>query len=117
MKSYIFIENIRIFAHHGVFEQENKVGNYFIINLKLTLDLTKATKSDDLNDTVSYAEIYELVKKEMRQSSKLLEHVAGRIISKIKSSYTKIEEVELKLSKLNPPVGGQVEAASVLLIG
>lgn len=117
MKSYIFIENIKIFAYHGVFEQEKKVGNYFLINLKLTLDLKKAIASDYLEDTISYADIYELVKLEMKIPSKLIEHIAGRIMSKIKNSYPNIEEVEIKLSKLNPPLGGQVEAASVLLIG
>lgn len=117
MKSYIFIENIKIFAYHGVLEQEKKVGNYFLINIKLTLDLTKAVASDLLLDTISYADVYELVKLEMKIPSQLIEHIAGRIMFKIKNTYQNIEEIEIKLSKLNPPLGGQVEAASVLLIG
>lgn len=117
MKSYIFLENIKIYAYHGVLDQERVVGNNYVINLKLTLDLSRAAVSDDLNDTVSYADVFAIIKREMQTSSQLLEHVAGRILDAIKQTYPTIEEVELKLSKLNPPVGGEVESASVLLVG
>lgn len=116
MKSYIFLENIKIYAHHGVFEQETRVGNYFIVNIKLELDLSNAVESDNLDDTISYADVYDIVKSEMQIPSKLIEHVAGRIAKAIKNAFAMIETVEIKLSKLNPPMGGQVEAASVLLI-
>lgn len=116
MKSYIFLENIKIYAHHGVFEQETRVGNYFIINLKLELDLSKAMVSDNLADTISYADVYNIVKAEMEIPSKLIEHVAGRIVKSIKETFVAVQTIEIKLSKLNPPMGGQVEAASVFLI-
>lgn len=116
MKSYILLENIEIFAHHGVFAQETKVGNSFMINLKLEVDLKNPSFSDELEDTVSYAEVFQIVKEEMKIPSKLLEHVAGRIIRRLKTTYTEIESAEIKLSKRNPPVGGQVDFASVVLI-
>lgn len=116
MESYILLENIQIYAHHGVFNQETLVGNNFVVNLKIKINLSKAVSSDNLNDTVSYALVYEVVKREMAINSKLLEHVAGRIVSSLKKEFQEIERIELKLSKLNPPVGGQVESASVVLI-
>jgi len=116
MKSYILLENLVFYANHGVFQQETIVGNIFYVDLKLHIDIEKAAKSDDLNDTVSYADIYADVKNEMMIPSKLLEHAAYRIISRLKERYKEIECVEIKLSKRNPPVGGQMDCASVVLI-
>lgn len=116
MQSYISLENIRFYAYHGVYSQETKVGNYFLVNIKVKVDFITATNSDLLTDTVSYADIYNIVKAEMEKPSKLLEHVGGRIISTLKSTFAEIESIELKLSKLTPPLGGQVESASIILI-
>lgn len=116
MKSYILLDNLIFYAHHGVFAQETAVGNVFVVNLKITLDLEKSCLSDDLNDTVSYAELYEDVKKEIMIPSKLLEHAAFRIIRRLKDKYSLIDTVEIKLSKRNPPLGGQLDSASVVLI-
>lgn len=116
METYILLENVEMYANHGVFPQETLVGNLFIINLKLKVDFEKASKSDDLDETISYASVFDLVKKEMAIPSKLLEHVAGRIVRVLKSEFPKIEQIELKISKRNPPVGGQVEYASVMII-
>lgn len=117
MESYILLENVKIYAYHGVFEQESLVGNYFIINIKLKVDIQDAIGTDDLNSTISYAAVYEIIKEQMSIPSKLLEHVAGRIISAIKNEYKNdIKSIEFKISKLNPPVGGEVEAASILII-
>lgn len=116
MKSYILLENVEIYAHHGVFEQETKVGNTFLINIKLKIDLTKPSLSDDLNDTISYAAVYDIMKREMDTPSKLLEHAGGRILRSLKSSFSQIEEIELRISKRNPPIGGQLDFATIVLI-
>lgn len=116
METYILLENVEMYANHGVFPQETLVGNLFIINLKLKVDFESASESDDLNETISYASVFDLVKKEMAIPSKLLEHVAGRIVRVLKNAFPKIEQIELKISKRNPPVGGQVEYASVMII-
>lgn len=115
MKSSILLENIVFYAHHGVLRQETVVGNVFIVNLKVDLDLEKSCLSDNLADTISYADIYECVKNEMMIPSKLLEHAAYRIISRLKEKYTQIDKIEIKLSKRNPPIGGQLDYASVVL--
>lgn len=116
MESYILLENLRIYAYHGVGEQETLVGNTFLVDLKIKIDVTKAIQSDDLNDTISYADIFALVKEQMAIPAKLLEHVAGRIISALREKYPRIEEIELKLSKNNPPMGADIDYAGVLLI-
>lgn len=116
METYILLENVEIYANHGVFAQETLVGNLFVINLKLKVDFEKASQSDDLDETLSYASVFDIVKREMSIPSKLLEHVAGRIVRSLKSEFPKIEQVELKIAKRNPPVGGQAEFASVIIV-
>jgi len=116
MDSFILLENIEIYARHGVFAQENTVGNVFIINLKIGKNLSKASVSDNIDDTLNYASVFEIVKQEMSVPSCLIEHVAGRIIRKLREFSSDITTIEIKISKRNPPVGGQVEYASVILI-
>ncbi|GBU08551.1 7,8-dihydroneopterin aldolase [Bacteroidales bacterium] len=114
MQTYIELREMKFHAFHGVFPQENIVGNIYIVNLKLFVDLQPASISDNLEDTVSYADIYQCVKKEMQIPSKLIECVAGRIFRKIKSEFPTINKLEVRLSKLNPPMGGEVQAACVV---
>jgi len=116
MKSYILLENIVFYAYHGVFPQERAVGNVYIINLKIEVDLSKAGDTDRLEDTISYADVYDIVKQEMARPSNLLEHVAKRIITRLRAEYSLISGLEIKLSKRNPPIGGQLDYASVVLI-
>ena len=108
-------ETIKIYACHGVSPQETRVGNTFVVNLVLTAPLEKAVASDDLEDTINYAVVYEVVKREMAIPSKLLEHAAGRILAALKDTFPQLLAIELKLSKLNPPFGGDVYSASVIL--
>lgn len=116
METYILLENVRLYAYHGVGEQERIVGNHYLINLKIKINVMDAVRSDSLEDTISYADVFEIVKKEMAIPSKLLEHVAGRIISALRKTYPAIENIELKLSKNNPPMGADMDYASVLII-
>ena len=113
MTSYILLENIRFFAYHGVVPQETTVGNEFIVSLRLKTDITRAIESDDVADTVNYAEIHQAVKEEMDIPSKLLEHVAGRIVLRLFNDFPTVECIDLKLSKRNPPMGADIETAGV----
>lgn len=113
MTSYILLENIRFFAYHGVAPQETTVGNEFVVSLRLKTDIARAMKSDDVADTVNYAEIHQAVKEEMDIPSKLLEHVAGRIVRRLFNDFPTIECIDLKLSKRNPPMGADIETAGV----
>ena len=113
MKSYIFLDRICFFAHHGVGEQETLAGNEFTVSLRLQVNIAHAIQTDDVADTVSYADVYEAVKAEMKIPSKLLEHVCGRIINRLFHDFPQIEEITLKLAKRNPPMGAEKEAAGV----
>lgn len=116
MKNYILLENVEFYAYHGVYAEEREKGNDFVVNVKLVADLEKASFSDDLADTVNYAKVYDILEEEMAMPSNLLEHVAGRIIRRIKSEMN-VEQVTIKISKKTPPIEGRVEAASVVLVG
>lgn len=113
MTGYILLENIRFFAYHGVAPQETTVGNEFVVSLRLKTDIARAMESDDVADTVNYAEIHQAVKEEMDIPSKLLEHVAGRIVRRLFNDFPTIESIDLKLSKRNPPMGADIETAGV----
>jgi dihydroneopterin aldolase len=118
MKSYIEIENLRIQAFHGVLEQEHTVGNLYRIDCRLEVDVTAAIASDDLNDSVSYADVVSVIGQEMQQSSKLLEHVAGRITERIRKQWgEKVSGIDLRIAKLFPPIShAQVDACAIHMI-
>ena len=95
---YIYLEGAKFFAHHGVDPQETIVGANFIIDLRLRTDFTHAAQTDELKGTVSYADIYAVVKKEMKTPSKLLEHVCERIGQRLFNDFPTIQEIIIRLS-------------------
>lgn len=106
---------MHFYAHHGCFEQERAIGTHFRVDLTFKTDTSKAEVSDNIDDTVSYLDVYQVVKSEMLQPSHLLEHVARRVGERVLSVFPTIESVVLKVSKLNPPLGGQMDSVSVEL--
>ena len=100
-------------AYHGCLEAEKTEGNNFIVDFSCEYDTSSAEKSDNLEDTLNYAEIYDIVAAEMSISSNLLENVAGRIADRIRIFHPEIPSFEVKVTKLNPPVSGRVESSSV----
>ncbi|WP_144283046.1 dihydroneopterin aldolase [Chryseobacterium echinoideorum] len=115
MMSKIYLEDVKVYAYHGVLPEENIIGTYYILNLEIHTDLWIAAESDDLNDTISYAEINEIIHEEMKINSKLLEHVAGRIIAKIREKFDQISYIKLKITKTSPPMKGEMKGASIEL--
>lgn len=113
MTSKILLEDIKIYAYHGVLPEENSIGTYYLLNCELHTDLWKASETDDLNDTISYADINAIIHEEMAVPSKLLEHVAGRIIAKIHQNFPQITFIKLKITKTSPPMQGEMKGASV----
>lgn len=111
----IEIENMEFYAYHGCFKEEQVVGNQFQVSILIEADTQAAQKSDNINDTVNYQVVYNLIKEEMQQKSKLLEHLAERIISSVHKNFKEVKRVRVKVSKLNPPLGGKVEKVSVSL--
>lgn len=108
---------MRFFAYHGVLEHETIYGNHFSVTLRFSADLSKACFSDDVADTINYAEVYDLVKEEMAIPSKLIENAAYRILKRVKESFPQIDRIEVELSKQNPPVSGQMDQSTVIISG
>lgn len=111
----IEIEGMKFYAYHGHFKAEQVVGNYFEVNIRLEIDCSKAAKSDKLEDALNYQAVYESIKKEMQTKSALLENVAERIINTLYKEFPTIEKARLKISKMNPPMGGEIDKVSVTL--
>lgn len=111
--SYIELQDVRFHAFHGVMPQEGRVGADFLVSVRVGIALEKAMQSDDVEDTLNYAELYQLVQREMAIPSKLLEHVAGRIVKAIGKDFPDVTSIDLKLTKLNPPMGADCAGASV----
>jgi len=109
----IKIEKIKLFAYHGCMPEEEFIGGWYEVDVEIETDITSAINSDKLSDTVDYSKVNEIVQGEMSIRSKLVEHVAGRIANALLKNILRIEEVKVKVSKLNPPVSGEVERVSV----
>lgn len=102
-------------AFHGCLEFEQQLGNTFIVSLSMELNTEKAGKTDNLEDTLNYQLVYDVVKVQMEMPSKLIEHVGQRILDSVFNLFPEIQELEVKLSKLNPPLGGKVERVTIEL--
>ena len=113
--SIISIEGMDFFAYHGCFKEEAIIGAKFIVDVFLEVNTSEAENTDDLNKTINYQIVYLLVKAEMEIKSKILEHIAKRILISIKNNFPEIIESKVKISKLNPPLGGKVRSVSVTL--
>ncbi|MCB9202673.1 MAG: dihydroneopterin aldolase [Flavobacteriales bacterium] len=111
----IELNNIRIFSNHGCMEEELKIGSEYRIDLTAQTDLKKSSYSDKLDDTVNYVLLNTIVKEEMAIRSKLLEHVAQRILTRIKSELPKINAAKVRICKINPPVNGNVESVCIVM--
>jgi dihydroneopterin aldolase len=111
----IEIEGMKFYAFHGHFEVEQIVGNEFSIDLKIETDCNNAAISDNLDDALNYQTAYEIVQQEIAQPSKLLENVAKRILDTLYTEFNSIIKASIKISKINPPMGGEIEKVSVTL--
>lgn len=115
MKTFIELKNMMFYSHHGVLNQETIIGNSFEVNIKIEYNFAKAFDTDNVDDTLNYAEVYEVIKHEMNIPSKLLEHVAGRIFFSLKNKFADIRIIELRVAKFNPPVSGEVEKSEIVI--
>lgn len=114
-KSFIYLEDLRFHAYHGVMPQEHLAGNDYSVDLRIGYDISKAMISDDVADTLNYAEAYRIVDQEMGVPSQLLERVAYRICDRLMRKYTSIDSVDIKITKLNPPFGADCKGAGIEL--
>jgi len=112
----IQIENMEFYAFHGHYREEQIVGNKFLVDLSIDADMSEPASTDNLKDAINYQLAYRLVKEEMEKKSKLLENIAKRILDIIYENFESVREVTVKISKMNPPMGGgRIEKVSVTL--
>ncbi|MBI2967409.1 MAG: dihydroneopterin aldolase [Bacteroidetes bacterium] len=113
----VSLEGMEFYAHHGYYDDEHNVGNKFLVDLHFQADLSKSSVSDQLEDTIDYQKVFQCVEEQMKIRSGLLEHAATRIVNAVKKKFSSIKSVELKLSKMNPPIKGIVQKVSVTVRG
>ena len=111
----IRLKNIRTYSFHGCLAEESRIGSDYSVDLEITTDLLKSCVTDDLNDTVDYVYLNAVVEQEMAVRSNLLEHVAYRIIKRIFNESPAVTGINIGVSKLNPPIGGDVEAVTIVM--
>lgn len=109
----IALNNIKLYAYHGCLEEEVLIGGNYSVDVIIHTDFSEAAQTDDLSKTVDYCDVYEIVKKEMAIRSKLIEHVAMRIGNALISSIKNIDKAEIHLTKIVPPMNGDVGSVTV----
>jgi len=111
----IEIEGMEFYAYHGHFKEEQVVGNKFLVNVSIETDCDKAAKTDHLHDALDYQKVYDLIKTEMEQKSFLLENICSRILDRLYLELNTISKATIKVSKINPPMGGQIKKVSITM--
>jgi dihydroneopterin aldolase len=110
----LVLDTMAFYAHHGHFIEEQTIGGRFTVDLVIDTDFSKAAETDNLKDGVDYSLVYEMVKAEMGKPSRLLEHLAQRIVDAVYTVSERISRVTVTVSKLNPAIGGKMSKFSVI---
>lgn len=113
--STIAIEGMDFYAYHGCFKEETLIGTNFTVDIYLTLDTALAESKDEMGGTVNYVEVYERVKQQMMIPSKLIEHVCARIRDAVMADFPQVQQIKVKVAKLNPPIGEKIREVSATL--
>lgn len=113
----IRLEGMEFRAYHGCYDLEQRVGNRFVVDMKITVELGRVAEDDDVRRAVNYLTVYELVRAAMAVKQRTIERVACNIIASVRERFPQVEAVECRVTKLAPPLGGKVERVSVMLRG
>ena len=113
----IEVNDIRIYAYHGCLHEESLIGGNYLVNVVLHTDFSGAAKSDKLVETIDYVDVSRIVHEEMDIRSKLIENVAYRILNRLKENFDTLEKAEVKLTKMSPPINGDVRDVTVVVEG
>jgi len=111
----IEVNGIKLYAYHGCLPEEGKVGGNYIVDVSLKTDFGSATISDELHETIDYVDVNLIVKEEMAIRSKLIEHVGQRIINRIKSEIKGVISLKVKVTKICPPINGDVDNVAIII--
>lgn len=111
----VVLENLIFHSYHGVFEEEQTIGGKFEVNIELETDFSQSMVTDALDGTIDYSKVYDLIAQEMGKKSKLIEHLGKRIIDVLYENFKEIHFIKLKISKLNPPISGEIGRVSIVI--
>jgi 7,8-dihydroneopterin aldolase/epimerase/oxygenase len=111
----IKVSGIKLYAYHGCLEEEAVIGSDYVVDVVLSTDFNEASLKDDLSLTIDYVNVYEIVKAEMAIRSKLIENVGKRIFDRLNSEFKNLESIEVTVTKINPPVNGNVGSVSAVI--
>ena len=109
----IALEGMKFYAYHGFYPEENKIGGYFVVDVYMEADFEDAAKKDALDGTIDYEKVYNICAKAMQKTVKLIETVGLRIFEEIQALSSQLKSLKVRISKLNPPLGGAVERTFV----
>ncbi|MBQ7773095.1 MAG: dihydroneopterin aldolase [Bacteroidales bacterium] len=115
MMNRVELVGMQFYAYHGCFEEEQRIGNKFVVNFWAEADLSVPARTDNIEDALNYQEVYNIIAGEMKIKSHLLENVARRILGAVKEKFPYIENAQVQIDKLNPPLGGHVYASRVTM--
>lgn len=115
MKHTIEVNGIKVYAFHGCLEEEGKIGGNYLVDVMLNTNFSIAAKTDDLTLTIDYVDINKIVCEEMAIRSKLIEHVGQRIINRIKQEIKNIDYLKIKVTKICPPINGDVDNVAIII--
>ena len=113
MTNTVILSNLRFYAFHGVLSQEKKVGHHFLLSMKIECDFSQAILRDNVNDTVDYGSVCDIINKEMTIRSKLMEHLAGRILYAVFNNFPTVNAISITIIKENPPVNSDCDGCGI----
>jgi dihydroneopterin aldolase len=111
----ILVEGISVYAYHGCLEEEGRIGCSYLVDVTMETDFSEAAKNDDLSQTIDYVTVYNIVRSQMAVRSKLIEHAGQRIVDELKKELKGLHSLKVKVTKLNPPMNGNVEKVSIVI--
>ena len=115
MNHKIEVNGIKLYAFHGCLEEEARIGGHYVVDVTISTDFSLASETDDLSKTVDYVAVNAIVKEEMAIRSKLIEHVGQRIFSRIKNEMKGVSSLSVKITKLTPPINGDVDSVAIVI--
>ncbi len=115
MKHTIEVNGIKVYAFHGCLPEEGKIGGHYVVDVSLKTDFSKAAASDELIETIDYVVVNKIVEEEMAIRSKLIEHVGQRIVTRIKKEINNLNSLRLKVTKICPPINGDVNNVAIII--
>ena len=115
MKHIVEVNGIKLYAFHGCLPEEEKIGGHYTVDVYMETDFSEAAVNDDLSKTIDYVIVNRIVKEQMAVRSKLIEHVGKRIVDSIKSEVSGIDFIRVRVTKICPPINGDVNNVAIII--